>query len=147
MVVLPVALFALLAQQPPAVERGSGYEFVLPKGWTRKEQEKVTILAPSDAKGDVRLILYPLADVSDGTYSTEEHFHVAMLQLLTEKGEKEGEPVTGRTGAFQWSRVKCTLEGTEYRLAAYTAKLRSHWALVAFAAPPRDFETHLATVE
>lgn len=136
-----------MTRQSPAVERGSGFEFVLPKGWTRKEQEKCTILTPPGAKDDIRLVLYPLADVSDGTYANEAHFHVAMLQALTENAQREGEPTTGHTGAFQWSRVKFTVQGSEFLLAAYTAKLRSNWALVAFAAPLDTFETNLATVE
>jgi len=144
---LSLLLLSLLIRQTPPVERGSGYEFVVPKGWVRAENENSTVLTPADSKAEVRLILYPMANVSDGTYANEAHFHIAMLQALTENGEREGEPVTGKTGAFQWSRVRYTVEGTEYRLAAYTARLRSQWGLVAFAAPPRDFEAHLATVE
>jgi len=138
---------ALLLQQAPAVERGSGYEFVRPKGWLKKEQGKTTTLTPPGGKREVRLILYPMAAVSDGTYSTEAHFHVAMLQALTGDSEKLGEPVTGKTGAFQWSRQKLNVDGTEHRVAAYTAKLRSHWGLVAFAGPADEFEKHLAAVE
>jgi hypothetical protein len=43
--------------------------------------------------------------------------------------------------------VKFLAQGAEFRLAAYTARLRSNWALVAFAGPPNAFDTHLATVE
>lgn len=144
-----LALLSLLLQQAPPVERGSGYEFALPKGWTRQPEDgsKATILAPPGSKGDVRLILYPQEAVENGTYANEAHFHVAMLQALTEKADKKGEPVAGKTGAFQWSRMNFTVQGTDYRLAAYTAKLRSAWGLVAFAAPAAAFETHLPAVE
>jgi hypothetical protein len=143
------ALAVLLSQPAPAPERGSGYEFVVPKGWAceKGDATKPTVLRPPDAKSDTRLILYPLYAVENGTYSNAEHFHVAMLQALTENAEKQGESVTGKTGAFQWSRVRLTVDGTEHRVAAYTAKLRSNWALVAFAGPTKAFETHLATVE
>jgi hypothetical protein len=148
MIVLALAMLSLLPQHPPAPEKGSGYEFVVPKGWTRKPEgaDKATTLVPTGSK-DVRLILYPLYPVENGTYANENHFHVAMLQALTENGEKKSDPVTGRTGAFQWSRVKFTAEGTPVQVAAYTAKLRKYWALVAFAAPAATFETHLPTVE
>jgi len=144
-----LVVLSLLSQQPPQPERGSGFEFVVPEGWTRQREEaaNTTILLPPGSKGDVRLVLYPPHAVSSGTYANEAHFQVAMLQALTEGGERRGEPTTGRTGAFQWSRVKFIVQGAEYRLAAYTARLRSNWALVAFAAPPAAFETHLATVE
>lgn len=145
---IALAVLALLAQQAPAPEKGSGYEFVVPKGWTRQPPgtDKTTTLAPTGSK-DIRLILYPLYPVENGTYANENHFHVAMLQALTENGEKKSEPVTGRTGAFQWSRVKFVAQGAEVRVAAYTAKLRANWALVAFAAPAASFETHLPAVE
>src|SRR6185295_14718309 len=149
MIAPAVALMALLVQQTPSVERGSGYEFVLLKGWTRQPDDgsKATILVPPNSKGDVRLILYPQEAVENGTYANEAHFHIAMVQALTEKADKKGEPVAGKTGAFQWSRVKFTQQGAEYRLAAYTAKLRLSWGLVAFAAPVNEFETHLPAVE
>jgi hypothetical protein len=142
-------MLSILSEEAPPLERGSGFEFAVPKGWTRQPEEapKTTVLVPRDAKGEVRLILYPPYAVSNGTYSNEAHFHIAMLQALTEAGEKQGEPTTGKTGAFQWSRVKFTVQGNELRLAAYTARLRSNWGLVAFAAPPEAFETHIATVE
>lgn len=148
MAALALALLAAFSPQSAPVERGSGYEFVLPKGWTRETDEatKFTLLQPPRSK-DVRLILYPLYPVENGTYANEAHFHIAMLQALTEKGERKGEPQTGKTGSFQWSRVRFTLEGAEYRVAAYTAKLRLSWSLVAYAAPADAFETHLATVE
>jgi hypothetical protein len=139
----------LLAPQTPPLETGSGYEFAVPKGWTRPKEGdgKATLLVPAGAKGDVRLVLYPLYAVENGTYANENHFHVAMLNLLTEAGERQGEEVEGRTGAFRWSRVKFVAGGAEFRVAAYTAKLRAHWALVAFAAPPAAFETQLPVVE
>ena len=148
MIALALAMLSLLPQQSPAPEKGSGYEFVVPKGWTRSPEgaDKATTLVPTGSK-DIRLILYPLYPVENGTYANENHFHVAMLQALTENGEKKSEPVTGRTGAFQWSRVKFTAQGSQVQVTAFTAKLRSHWALVAFAAPAALFETHLPAVE
>lgn len=145
----PILLLAALLAQDPPLETGSGYEFALPKGWSRvKEGDgKATLLVPPEAKGEVRLVLYPLYSVDNGTYANEKHFHVAMLNLLTENGERVGEPAEGKTGAFQWSRQKYVVGGTEFRLAAYTAKLRRDWALLAFAAPPAAFETHLPAVE
>lgn len=142
-------ILALLIQQPPALERGAGFEFALPEGWTRQkhEDDKTVILLPPGSKGDVRLILYPRHPLSEGTYANEAHFHIAMLQALTEAGERRGEPATGKTGAFQWSRQNVVVDGSQVRVAAYTAKLRTDWCLVAFAGPAAAFDAHLETVE
>jgi hypothetical protein len=146
---IALVLAALASAQDPVLETGSGFEFALPKGWSREKEPtgQAVVLVPADAKGEVRLILYPPHAVENGTYANEAHFHIAMLQALTESGERKGEPVTGKTGEFQWSRVTFVVKGAEYRLAAYTAKLRRNWALVAFAGPPAAFEAHLPTVE
>lgn len=143
---IALALLALLAQQ---AETGSGFEFSLPKGWTRRADAaaKTTTLTPPGAKGDVRLILYPPHAAENGTYANENHFHVAMLQAVAEGAVKKGEPVEGRTGDYRWTRMTLRVDAADVRLAVYTGKLRSNWTLVAFTAPVDGFETHLPAVE
>lgn len=68
MLALALALLPLLTQQPPPPERGSGFEFALPKGWTRKTDKanNTTVLLPPGTQGEVRVILYPLVPMENG---------------------------------------------------------------------------------
>src|SRR4029453_9122837 len=107
MSIFVLGILSLASPQSPALERGAGFEHPLPRDWTRRTDEasKATILIPPEAGEQVQLVLHP---VRQGALGTEQEFHDAMLKSVTGQAEVDDDRLTGRTGSFQWTRVKLT---------------------------------------
>jgi hypothetical protein len=141
------ALMIFAAQEPAAREEGSGFVFSLPKGWMRRDDpSKATILTPRGGDQEASVILYP---ISQGSVGSAQEFHDTMLKAITTGSKVEGDPQTGTTGNFQWSRMKVTPQvGPPMWVVLYTAKSGSSLGAAVFgAASEKALATHGAAAE
>ncbi len=139
---------ALLPQDAPR-ETASGFTFALPKGWTRREDpatQATVLTAPNLPAGqEAQLILYPTGQ--NGAL-TLQAFHDSMFKSLTSAFKLDGDPQTGTTGRFQWSRAKVTpAGGSPMRVAIYSASSGDTLGAAVFVASDTAFASHLAAVE